>query len=107
MNRRPAARIPVIGATLNQANGQTIENKSGIVTGTDHNAIYLRAATGPIAIKTLPSTRVWKGEDSLNLAGIRTGDEIKVQGAREADGTFIASEIWANITSLDRPDGSK
>ena len=101
MNRRHfVARIPVIGAAL-QANAQTIESKSGVVTGIDHNAIYLRGSTGPIAIKTGSSTRIWKGDDGVDITLIRTGDEVLARGIRGADGTFTASEIWANITSLD------
>jgi hypothetical protein len=102
MNRRHfVARIPVIGAALNRANGQPTESKLGIVTGTDRNAIYLRGATGPIAIRTVPDTRIWKGEDGVDIAVIRTGDEVAARGNRDPDGTFIAFEIWVNITSLN------
>jgi hypothetical protein len=89
MNRRHlVARIPVVA--------QTTENVSGIVTGTDRNAIYLRTGTGPVAVKTLPGTRVWKGSDGLDTSVIRTGDDVAIRGVREADGTFVATEISDN-----------
>jgi hypothetical protein len=77
------------------------QGSSGTVIAIDRNVIFLNGGSGPITVKTNAATRIWKGEDGVDIGVIQPGDDLAMRGVRDADGTFVPSEMWANITSLD------
>lgn len=93
---------------LNAQSNQTTQNKSGIVTAIGQDRIYLNHTPNgvPITVRITSSTRIWKGEDGMDISVIRPGDEVSMRGVVEADGTFVPTEMWVNIVSLDGIIGS-
>src|SRR5712692_4406236 len=78
-----------------------VQSKSGIVVAVDRDRVYVNSSSGPLTVKTKPSTRIWKGEFGVNVDAIRPGDDLAMRGVIDVDGSFVPSEIWVNITILD------
>lgn len=74
---------------------------TGVVLKTDGDVIRLNGPSGPVTVKCVRTTRVWKGEDGASVTSIRPGDEVAIRGRKSADGKVTAFEVWVNIVSLD------
>jgi len=111
INRRNFVRLSFAGGVLTVSasyfgklcaqSNPSIASNSGIVVAIDGDNIYLNTSSGPLTVKTKPSTRIWKGEHGVGLSAIRPQDEVAMRGVTDFSGAFIASEIWVNIVSLD------
>jgi hypothetical protein len=102
MNRRTSLILLALAAGVLRAQPKAVpQGSSGTVVAVDRNVIFLNGGTGSIAVKTNAATRIWKGEDGVDISAIQPGDELAMRGVRDADGTFVPSEMWANITALD------
>jgi len=77
------------------------QNKSGTVLAIDGDIIHTSSFPDPITAKFNSTTRIWKGEDGVAISAIRVGDEIAMRGFTDIDGSFVPSEVWVNIVSLD------
>lgn len=111
MNRRNFVRMSITGGVLTVTGAHSgrvsaqsnppIISESGTVVVTYGQSIYLSTSSGPLTVRVSPSTRIWKGEDGVGISAIRPQDELAVRGVADPSGVFVASEIWANIVSLD------
>ena len=83
------------------ASTSDVQSKSGIVVAVDRDRVYVNSSSGPLTVKTKPSTRIWKAEFGVKVDAIRPGDDLAMRGVIDVDGSFVPSEIWVNITVLD------
>jgi hypothetical protein len=49
--------------------------------------------SGPVTIQTNSGTQFRRDGDPKSLADIKTGVEVEVQGARQADGSVLAARV--------------
>ena len=78
-----------------------VESRSGMVVSVDGDRIIVSGGGGGFTLKLTDSVRIWKGEDGALPGAIQLGDDLAMRGEIDADGTFVPSEIWVNITALD------
>jgi len=67
-----------------------LEGTVGTVTGT---SFILMTQSGPVMIQTNGSTIFRKGEGPATLADIKTSERVEVHGARQGDGSVLASRV--------------
>ena len=65
----------------------------GIVGTISGSSFMLLTRSGPVTIQTNAGTQFRHDGDSASLADIKTGVEVEVQGARQADGSVLASRV--------------
>jgi hypothetical protein len=53
----------------------------------------LMTRSGQVTIQTNSSTQFRRDGDAASLADIKTGVEVEVQGARQTDGSVLASRV--------------
>lgn len=73
---------------------------SGRSFAADEAEIYATSNSRPLTIKLHKGQTVWKGPLGSGLTVIHPGDELILRGKTDADGTFVPSDIWCNITAL-------
>ncbi len=98
MTRCQLVCVILLAAGLGNLSAQSPE---GTVVATDRNIIYVKTSFGPVTVRVESATRIWKGDDGVDVGSIDVGDEVSMRGITDVDGNFVPSEVWVNISSLD------
>lgn len=81
---------PTPTRTPEPGEGADLEGTIGTVSG---SSFVLMTRSGPVTIQTNSGTQFRHDGDPASLSDIKTGVEVEVQGARQTDGSVLASRV--------------
>jgi hypothetical protein len=81
---------PTPTRTPEPGEGTELEGTVGTTSGT---SFMLMTRSGTVTIQTNSGTQFRHDGDSASLADVKTGIEVEVQGARQPDGSVLASRV--------------
>ena len=71
----------------------------GSVVAVDGNMIYLSNDKGPVTLRVIPTSDIWRGQHHLSPSALKWGDRIDAVGQVDFDGALIVKWLFANIVN--------